>query len=211
MADILTPETLAFFLFLVVPGFVAMQTYDLIVPTEQRNFGESFVELITYSIFVWAVWFLPYLALVSNRGSLGEALYWILFVVGLVLVLLISPIVLATGYYKLLTSRRLRALLTRMLKKNIVDPTSTPWDFFFQEDRVVLVRFYLKTGEMFGGLYAKGSNASSFPQDQQIYVHKLYRLDAEGRFVQEVENTQGAIINQEDCKMIGFLRAEPAE
>ena len=45
VADLLRPETLVYFLFFVVPGFVAMRTYELIVPSEKRSFGESFVDL----------------------------------------------------------------------------------------------------------------------------------------------------------------------
>jgi hypothetical protein len=205
---ILTPEALALFLFFVVPGFVMIRTYDLIVPTERRNFGESFVDLFAYSFLILAVWFLPFFALVDNRESIHPVVYYSLFAVVLVLVFFVSPIALAVGYYRLRTSDWLSRQTRKLVKGEIPSPSPTPWDFFFQEDRAVLVRFHLHSGERFGGLYAKGANASSFPQAQQIYVKTLYRLEEDGGFAEEVEDSLGAIINKEDCKMIEFLQAE---
>lgn len=49
MAEILKPETLIYFFLFVVPGFIAVRTYEVIVPQERRNFGETFVDLIAYS------------------------------------------------------------------------------------------------------------------------------------------------------------------
>jgi len=53
--DILTPETLTLFLYFVVPGFIALQFYDAIVPGERRNFGESTIQLIAYSLFDYVI------------------------------------------------------------------------------------------------------------------------------------------------------------
>ena len=51
MAELLKTDTLTLFLFFVVPGFIAMKVYDLLVPAERRNFGEAIVDVVTYSIF----------------------------------------------------------------------------------------------------------------------------------------------------------------
>jgi hypothetical protein len=55
LADILRLETLALFLFFVVPGFLAIRVYDLIVPSERRDFGQSVIDVVTYSLLNLAV------------------------------------------------------------------------------------------------------------------------------------------------------------
>lgn len=208
VAEVLRPEVLALFLFFVVPGFVAMSVYDLIVPAERRNFGEHVVDLVSYSFAILLLWAWPFLALFGGRQdyTLG---YFVGFFIAVILIAFVTPSLLAVGYYKLRTSDRFQEWIKKLAGERIPDPSPTPWDFFFQTGRVALIRFHLHSGERFGGLYAKGSNASSYPQPQQIYVKKLYRLDKEGRFVEEVEDTLGAIINKDDCKLIEFLEAEP--
>ncbi len=207
MAELLNPATLALFLFFIVPGFVAIKVYDLTVPTERRSFGEAFVEFISYSFIVLLLWLWPFVALFGSQQeyTLG---YFVLFFAMVILIAFVTPSLLAVIYYKVRASARFQKATQKIAGERIPEPSPTPWDFFFQTSEVVLVRFHLHSGERFGGLYAKGSNASSYPQPQQIYVKKLYRLDEEGRFVEEVENTLGAIINKEDCKMIEFLEAQ---
>jgi hypothetical protein len=205
--EILRPDTLALLLFFVVPGFVAMSVYDVIVPTERRRFGDHIIDLVSYSFAMLLLWLWPFLWLFGGRQDYTLR-YFVGFFIAVILIAFVSPALLAVGYYKLRASDRFQESIKKVAGERVPDPSPSPWDFFFQTDRVVLIRFHLHSGERFGGLYAKGSNASSHPHPQQIYVKKLYRLDENGGFAEEVENTLGAIINKEDCKMIEFLEAE---
>lgn len=217
MAEVLTAETLIFFLFFVVPGFVVISIYDVIVPTEKRNFGEAFVEIISYSFLILALSGWTYLVVVNNRESIGEwpfgeVVYVVFLGLSLVLTLVIVPVLVAVGYYSLRTSDSFGRLAKKLFGLKVRDPSPTPWDFVFKDEKALFVRFHLKEGGgSFGGLYEEGGNASSHPKSQQIYVTRLYRLGGDGKFVEEVEGTAGAIIDKEDCVMVEFLKVPPTE
>ena len=55
MENILKPDTLTLFLYFVVPGFVAIKTFDLLIPTQRRDFGVELVQLVSYSLFNWVL------------------------------------------------------------------------------------------------------------------------------------------------------------
>jgi len=57
MSGILTPETLALFLYFVVPGIVLVKVYDLIVPTTRRDASAAFLDALAYSFMILAVGF----------------------------------------------------------------------------------------------------------------------------------------------------------
>lgn len=188
------------FVFFVVPGLVTIRTYDLLVPSERRNWGEQFVDLIAYSFLVLAIWGLPYLGLVNNRDSFAPVVYYGLLVVLIVLITVVTPVGVAIGYYKLRTSRYLQG--------KVPHPAPTAWDYYFQQDRIFWVRFRLKSGAIVAGFYdggERGAFASTYPQPQQLYINELYYVDDEGRITDKVEGTLGAIINKDDCDLIEFL------
>ena len=81
MVDLLDIDRLTLFLFLVVPGFIAVKVYDLLVPAGRRNFGDALVDVISYSVLNLALfgWILLLLRDLFPRGYL-LALYVVLFV-----------------------------------------------------------------------------------------------------------------------------------
>jgi hypothetical protein len=201
VADLLNAETLLFFTFFVVPGFVTISVYDLFVPAEQRSFNDQIVEVVAYSLFIVSLWSVPFLLLLNNREELDAWLYYALLFTLVIAIIVISPALLGYGFYRLRISER--------VQRRLQHPSPTPWDYFFEQGRVIWVRFHMKEGDKLGAFYGEGSFASSFPHPQQIYVTELYRLDEAGRITEQVEGTAGAIINMEDCELIEFL--EPQE
>lgn len=198
LANILKPETLALFLFFVVPGFLAIRVYDLIVPSERRNFGQSVIDVVTYSLLNLAVWFLPLVLLLNNPAVLPKVntfLYYVVILAGVIIVVFLSPVALAVGYHRFLTWKRLRGIL--------VHPVPTGWDWFFgQEPRTCWILFHLKSGAKVGGFYGGDSFASSHPATQQVYVEEVWALSDDLKFQEKVDQTAGAIINKEDCDVI---------
>ena len=105
MSEFLKPETIIYFLFFIVPGFLTIRIYELLVPTAVRTFGESLVDLISYSLLIVLVWSLPYFWLVGkNPQDFGPKLYYFLLIVLIFLVVIVSPLGVAYGYYRLRTS-----------------------------------------------------------------------------------------------------------
>lgn len=199
MAGLLTPETLVLVLYFVVPGFMLIRTYDLIIPTERRNFTQAFVDVVAFSFMILTFWFWPYILLISYRDLFASWQYYALLFILTILVAFVTPAFLAWRFY----ISRTRGFL----KGRTPHPSPSSWDWFFSEKADnYYVRFHLKEGEGFGGYYGEESFATSFPNKLQVYVEEVWQLDKEtGKLAAKVDGTEGAIVNLEDCKMIEFL------
>jgi hypothetical protein len=209
MRGTLTPEALALFLYFVVPGLVLVKVYDLIVSTNRRDAGSTFLDALAYSFVFLAVGIWPYLALVSYRGALYAWLYYLLLFLLTVFVAFVAPTVVAVLYY--------RSRTKGFLEGRVPDPTPTPWDWFFTGKGPLAsvepgtgkpacyVRFHTKEGEDFGGYFGQYSLASSFPTTQQVYVEEAWRLNEDGTFGEKVTNTVGAVVNLEECRLVEFV------
>lgn len=198
MEGILKPETLVLFFFFVVPGFVTVQTYDLFVPSERRNFGESFVDIIAYSFLVLTISIWPFLWVISDEK---RSYYSTLFALSLILIFFVVPIGLASFYYWVRNRE--------FFQGKIVDPSPTAWDKFFGEQPQCYVLFHLKSEEVVGGFYGSRSSASSYPQEPQVHVEEVWDLNEKLEFVGKRPNTAGAIIDKEDCNVIELFFKEP--
>lgn len=197
--EFLDPNNLPFFLFLVVPGFVAVAVYDLLVPSERRNLSDSLIGIVAYSLINLTLWALPLLLMRKYLVSDTLAYYAIVFI-ALVLIVFVSPALLAIGYYKLLDSR--------LLQGRVLHPLPTGWDWFFGKGPSCFILFHLKSGLKVGGFYGGKSYASSHPQIQQVYIEEVWELSEELEFVEKVPDTAGAIINGEDCETIELYAYE---
>src|SRR5205814_7031523 len=98
MADLLKPGVLDLFVFFVVPGFVSLSVYDLLVPSARRNLSESAIQLISFSMFNVAVWYwaISWMAEAGLRQTHTAAYYVFMFCI-----IVISPSLLAVGTYRL--------------------------------------------------------------------------------------------------------------
>lgn len=194
MSDLLSPDKLNLFLFFVVPGFVSLKTYDLMVPSARRDLSQSIIEVVSFSMVNLAIWYwLVDLLSAHNVRTNQPALFYIAMFV----VLLISPALLAFGVVSLLRSRRLRG--------KFLHPTPMPWDYVFGKGSSYWLLFHLKSGQKVGGYYSQHSFASSFPRPQEIYVEHLWRVSPEGLFLEKIDRTAGAIVRADECVMIEFF------
>jgi hypothetical protein len=72
------------------------------------------------------------------------------------------------------------------------------------------VRFQRKEGKDLGGYFGEHSFAASSPNAQQIYIEEVWRLDEDGKFIERVEGSEGAMVNSEDYEFIEFFNAREA-
>ena len=135
MAELLNTDTLSLFLYFVVPGFVAMKVYDLMVPSERRNFGDALIEVVSFSMvnLAFSFWVLAEINKPEFR-SIHPIWYYVLTFA----VIFIAPTALAVGARKLLTSKILRG--------RVLHPTPTGWDYFFGKGQACWMLFHLKSG-----------------------------------------------------------------
>ena len=191
MANLLNAQTLELFLLFVVPGFVAMKAYDLLVPSETRSWGDSLIEAISYSMLNLALLFWL-VGLLQREGF--QQRHPVVYGLGIFVVLFVAPVAWAVTVRFLCTSR--------LFRKYVLHPAPQAWDFFFLQRRPAWVLAHLKTGEMVGGLFSDDSCASSFPTEADIYLEEVWKLDEEGRFIQRVDQTSGILIKRSECSHI---------
>jgi len=193
----LSPENLQLFLVFVVPGFVALKTFDLFVPSERRDLSATLVEIVAFSMLNLGLWFWL-VAWLSDSGIADRSRS--LWIAAWVFVLVVSPGILALGIY--------RARVSRWARQWLQHPMPSAWDFFFTKRKPCWILFHLKNGERFGGYFGPESFASSFPGSPDVYVQDVWRVDERGRFTERVEGNFGMVIRYEDCHFTELFNAE---
>jgi hypothetical protein len=197
------PEALILVLFLIVPGFIFTRVLDTLVPGRRQGFGSEVIDIGAWSFTVLAVWFFPGLVLLGLRDSLPLWLYHLLLLALIVLGIFVTPILAAYILYRLEGRGYLKSLGAH--------PNPTSWDWFFSNRAGnYYVRFHRKEGKDLGGYFGKNSFAASSPNKEQIYVEEVWRLDEDGKFIERVEGTEGAMVNSEDCELIEFFEVREA-
>jgi hypothetical protein len=198
-----SPEAVILLIFLVVPGFVFVKVVDALIPGRRRSFGKEIFDVVCWSFATLAVWFVPALMLFRIGDSLPWWLYYPLVLAIVGLGVFATPILLAYIFDRLEGRGYLKDLG--------VHSNPTTWDWFFSNRAGnYYVRFHRKEGKDFGGYFGENSFAASSPNAQQIYVEELWRVDEEGKFIERVEGSKGALINSEDCEFIEFFEAREA-
>jgi len=183
--------TLILFLGFFVPGFLMIRIYDLLVPTERRDFSKSVFDAVAYS----AVNFVAFSPLVSwmNAGSHPPPLVY--GFVSLVIFIL-API----GWPVLLFSIR----KAEWFSKRFSHPILRPWDYFFSKREPCWVIVHLKDQKV-GGFYGKDSFASSDPAEPQLYLEEVWALDKECRFTHRIDQSKGMIFFAKDIVALEFF------
>ncbi len=185
------------FILLVLPGFIAQSVYDLFIPHGERDASANLflglaygtVNLVlTWPLVYWAVYAVSGVSIPMKALAYG----------GLLFSLAIFPALLGVATFWLRNS----ALLKRW---GLITPHPTSWDSFFARRETCWVIFRLKSGSMIGGHYGLGSHTSSFPNEADIYVSEVWRLDEQGQFKGRVDGTMGMLIRRDDCELIEFI------
>lgn len=193
----LSPEVIPLILLFLVPGFIAMKAYGLLVPGRERDWGAASIEVFSYGSLNLGLWWWLLIRLKSeDLGSVPPAL----FALWTIWILVVSPVLLAMLSWRLRKSRFARRWITH--------PLPTSWDFFFASRRPCWILFHLKNGERFGAFFGEHSFASSYPAAPDLYVQDLWRVDEFGRFLERVPGNLGMIVRSDDCDHMQFFVAE---
>jgi hypothetical protein len=171
MKDVLTLQGVGFFILFVVPGLISMTVYRLLMPARAAQWADAVVQSLFYSSL--------------NFALLSPLIYWLyageiparhplLLAAGALLVLAIFPVLWPIGLLKLYR--------WKWLARKIHVPHPTVWDYFFDKREPVFVLVRLNNGSLIGGFWGVNSYAGSFPNDGDIYLEAVYRVDANGKF-----------------------------
>jgi|GEM_PF-1983001 len=206
--NILKPDTLTLFLYFVLPGFVAVKVYDLLIPTERRDFGASLIEVVSYSLFNWVLfaWLLTVHDAADPSVLDFGGSWW-----ARIAYVFVSPALLALLVYAF--RRRQFGPVNWALDRlhvSIVHPMPTAWDEFISRREPCFMLFHLKSKDLVGARFSTDSFATTWPGPQQVYVEELWIVNPNTRaFVRRAPNTKGAIIKLEDCDFVEMYTGQP--
>lgn len=189
--DIWTTKKLPLFLIFVVPGFVSLKVWNLLVPGERRSFDSSLVDIAAYSALNFAV--LAWLITPLLKDELDAVASYLAIAAIFIVFPAIWPI-----FWKWLRTRR-------WVGKHAIHPIARPWDYVFSKREPAWVIVHMNDGAVIGGRYDAASFASSWPAPEQLYLEELWELDANGDFIKVIDRSRGAIILGTDIRAIEFF------
>jgi len=193
--DIWQPDKLVLFLVFFIPGFISIKVYDLLVPSERRDFSKSLFEAIGYSSLNFAVlsWLI---ILIHSKSFYSNNKAWYLII--LFLIICVVPVLWPILYLKLSS--------WRPIAKYVIHPFPKPWDYLFSKREAFWVIVHLKDGRRIGGKFATNSISSSFPSEEQIYLEEVWKLSETGEFEKPIERSRGIIILGKEISSVEFFK-----
>lgn len=186
-------DKLYIFIMFVIPGFIALKSYELIHPSESKDSSKQIVDAIAFSCLNYGL--LLYFILkveISDLRATEPNLYALFYFA----VLFIIPVVLVFTWSWL---RR-----TELFLRFIPHPTGKPWDEVFSQRKVYWLKVGLKDGTVIAGHYGGKSFASSAPWPEQIYLEETWILNDKGGFVRKKNRSAGVIILSGEISYVEF-------
>lgn len=193
MMNLTMPDIYMFMLF-VVPGFVSVKVYGMLIASARRGWQETLLDAISYSCVNFALVSWPlHLATQSSLASNSPGLYYALLALFFILLPACWPFV---GNW--LRDRRL-------FRGALLAPDPTAWDQLFRTSKKAMwVVAYMKDGTRLAGIYGEGSGASSYPEPQDIYLQKRFAVGDDGR-LQPVPRSRGVWLSKDSFDFLEFF------
>jgi hypothetical protein len=192
--DIWQIDKLSLFLIFFIPGFISIKIYDLLIPSEKRDFSKSIFEVIGFSAINFAAlsWFI---ILIHSGNFYRDHRLW--YLLALLIVIFVIPILWPIVLLKVLS--------WSPIAKRVIHPILKPWDYIFGKRNAYWVIIHLQDGRKIGGKYDKNSFASSYPAEEQIYLEEVWELDEKSAFKKRIDRSNGIIILGKDISSIEFF------
>ena len=184
------------FILLVFPGLLSMHIYRLIMPAKDIDWKHALTEALFYSSINFGL-ALPVLLPFHQEGFYNN--HPVIYIFGMMIVLLITPIVWPYAWSKLIRSKKLMSRLQL--------PYPSAWDYFFDQRRTAFLLIHLKNGKKIGGYYGPASFATSFPREGDVFLEASVKVDDEGHFLSAVDNSIGLLIKKEQYDFIEFFQS----
>lgn len=209
----LAPEKALLFVLIALPGVVAIRSYALWLPSQQRDWKEALFDAVFYSMINFFLWAIIYPSAVGGffERVAAPGLNWNIvkdYRFELCLYTLVTPLFLTWLWYKL----RIGVLHTRF---GMDHPIRTGWDWVIRNGGAFYIRFVMKRKDgdkgkpvELGGYFADMSFAATYPQEPEIYVQRLHQLKDDGSFGDEIEDSKGMVIKLSECERVEIM-ADP--
>lgn len=198
MENLAKPENFLFFMAFVVPGFVAMKSYSMVIEASlEKSAATLLIESIIYSVML----FVPLSAGYSwAEGTMksGELVEGVMAWMALTFLV---PAVLGYG----LVQARLRMAGKGWGRH----PISNAWDYIFSEKSQskdgVFLRVRTVDGRWLGGAYMAGSLASAQRSEKSLCIARAYDFDESGLVRREVPVSRSVLVESSAISSIEFF------
>jgi len=188
-------DKLALFIAFVIPGFISIKTYELVVPGESKDSTNQLIDAIAYSCLNYAI-LLPIIYKLENSQFPTNNPNW--HVVFYVFVLFCSPVFWALSW-KLLRTQD-------FFQKNAPHPIRKPWDYVFSKRDRYWVIVTLNDKTKIAGRYSHHSFSSSSPAEEQIYLEEAWLLNDRGGFERAKNKTKGILVTSKEISTVELFQ-----
>jgi hypothetical protein len=178
--------TLVFFAFF-VPGFISTQVWRVLFPFQKDNLRTQVPEILGFGAANYGITY-PILHFIPKNSPWA----FVLFYTATFLLPIGTPYAVYWVRYR--------------FQFGALNPTPKPWDYVFSQGKLLWVAIELSSGELIGGKFGTNSFASSFPNDEQIYLEEAWEVDKDLSFIKRLERSAGIIINGSDVKRMLFFK-----
>lgn len=188
-------DKLFLFLIFFIPGFISLKVYTLLIPSGRKDFSKSLFEIIGYSSLNFAA--LWWLIIIIHSGIFYNE-YKVLYFLALIFIFFIMPVLWPFILLKISS--------WGPIARRILNPIPTPWDYVFNKRESYWVIAHLKNGKKIGGIFGKNSFASSYPDEEQIYLEEVWQLNDQNGFEAKIERSNGIIIFRDEVLALEFFK-----
>jgi hypothetical protein len=199
--DVLKSATIAeilAFAALVLPGLVALRTYEAKRGGEPRKTNEALVDILGYSLIADVIGE----ALLAAANLLPQPYRGLVYGIDIFMTFALVPIALGWGWY---------GLQRHLVRAGYVsDPIEKPWDKIFRriaKERLDMAAVItLRDGRRIAGRLADPAYVSTYPAAEQLMLGEIWRLDEErGKFIERMRGSWGVLVDKADCETIEFI------
>ena len=187
-------DKLILFILVVFPGFISLITYDLIIPSDKRDFSKSIINIIAYSVLNFGI--LSWLISIISEGTFASV-HPVIYYFSIFLIFVFFPIIWPFIFIKVSKSKVFKSLF--------ISPSLHPWNLVFSKREARWVIVHLKGNKKIRGVYGMQSSASAYTTDRMIYLEKVWTNSSNG-FGEPIENSDGVIIFDNEIEYIEFLK-----
>jgi hypothetical protein len=187
-------DKLILFLGFVIPGFIALKTYELLSPRLSADSSKQVIDAVAYSSINYAILLWPIYEIERHGIQTSHPKLYVLF---WVFALLMAPILCAFAYWGL---RK-----TQLFQSALPHPVAHPWEYVFSKRKPYWVIITLKDGSKLAGRYDSQSFASSGNAYGQLYLEESWMLNEDGGLERMRRNSAGILVLATDMVSVEFF------
>jgi hypothetical protein len=193
--------------FFLIPGLNVTWMMERLAGRTTLGPTERLLRAVALSVFIYAL-ASPWLLRLGRRLLSRDPIWPWEPIAGFSVLLFLAPPLIGLAWVNMRRSHRLRRFMARLTD---IDPSPTSWDFVFSQGRPFLVKAKLRDGERVGGLFGLASNASFYPEAQDLYLEEAWELDHRGGLLGPIDGSEGLLIPHGSVEVLELLAVELEE